>query len=761
MSAGRGVVVGKVAKWVMAAALVAGCGGSKTTTPPPGGGNVGVDAGPVVNPGPVDAGPVDAGPVDAGPVDAGPVDAGPVPGPDAGPVDAGTPDAGAPDAGPVDAGTPDAGPDGGVITFGTPGPWPTGNVTYGSADGIQESPVVGVTTDEPVTLPGPNAAVVQNLWIATHDALYLKKPGDSSFRRFDARDGLHLPGNVAASCNDSAGLLVPCPNGSADAPGISEIVGGGPNEVFVGYYGHHDWTSPVDGTESDPYRHSGKLERVRLKADGKLEVIRFDMVSNNTIEFWHNRTVERMIYDHFIHKHELYVGTDHGVDKISPDLWHEPVGWFLLPQNQQQWMSDHLHPRACYHAPCVDDSNQRLGDWRALGLDSTGDLWVGGRWAAGAIKYLADNTNWYNNPRSSKPGDEAFKFAFGDPYTSYCMPGYGRPVFCAPQEGDFVNLSAVAVTRDVPKDPALAQDMVWYSSGIIYGDVGDVNYGVAAFLARPGVNQQMWTYFNPISDIGMSEMNVRDMVALPDGRLVLAGPTTGLTVWDPRTPGVRGHQIRAGQGIPSDNVLRLEVDAMVNPPALHVATDAGAAVLRVLQGSGWPPSRCSWGWPAAAAVEAIRSLHPAGSLPDPAAGSHRHPVGNRGAPPDPGAPRTAATARPTASSSSRWWAPPPTRRRTSGWPPTTRSICSSPATRPSGASTRTTACTCRAMRCSTATRTSAIAPARSRAPPPLRASARSKAALPVKSSSATSASTTAPPTGPTPTGTAASSTAFV
>ena len=418
--------------------------------------------------------------------------------------------------------------------------------------------------------------MTQNLWVATNSALYLLRPGDRSFHRYDAHDGLHLPGNNAASCDDSAGLLVPCPYGSADVPGISEIVGGGPNEVFVGYYGHHDWSSPYDGTESDPYRHSGKLERVRLKPDGTLEVVRFDMVSNNTVEFWHNRTVERMLYDHFKHPHELYVGTDHGVDKISPDLWHAPVGWFLAPSNQQQWMSDHLHPRACYHAPCLDDSNQRLGDWRALALDSVGDLWVGGRWAAGSIYYLADNTNWYNNPRSSTPGDNAFKFAFGDPYTSYCEPGYGRPVFCTPLEGDFVNLSAVAVT----KDPLTGQDKVWYSSGIIYNDVGDVNYGVASFVARPAVNQQMWTYYNPVSDLGMSEMNVRDMLALPDGRLVLAGPTTGLTVWDP----VKNthHQIRGGQGIPSDNVLRLELDTMVKPWALHVATDAGAAVLRVL-----------------------------------------------------------------------------------------------------------------------------------------------------------------------------------
>src|SRR5205823_2485767 len=131
------------------------------------------------------------------------------------------------------------------------------------------------------------------------------------------------PGNDEASCDDVTGSpITPCIKpSSADSPGISEIVGGGSNEVFVGYYGHHDWNSPDDGTASDPYRHSGQLERVRLRADGSLEVVRFDMVSGNSTFYWHNRTVERMIYDHFIHPHELYVGTDHGIDKISADLW--------------------------------------------------------------------------------------------------------------------------------------------------------------------------------------------------------------------------------------------------------------------------------------------------------------------------------------------------------------------------------------------------------------------------------------------------------
>lgn len=522
--------MGKLFLIAGAALLFVACTTNSAVTPTDGGGSV--------------------GPPDSG----APPDAGYTPPPDAG-MDAGSPDAGyvAPDAG-VDGGT----------SFGGPGPWPIGNQTYGANEGIEEMPVVGVTTDE-----------TQNLWVATNSALYLMQPGQTRFTRFDANTGstavdgyiehrLHLPGNVAAQCDDAAGLLKPCPEGTAWSPGISEIVGGGPNEVFVGYFGYHDPNEPNDNTEQDPYRHIGKLDRVRLQRDGTLEVVRLDMVSNNTVQFWHNRTVERLVYDHFIHPHELYVGTDHGVDKISPDLWHPPQGWFLGPTNQQEWMSDHLHPRACYHAPCVGDSNQRLGDWRALALDGNGDLYVGGRWAAGRITYLADNTDWYNNPRAN--GSQAFGAAWGDP-TSGCDGE--RPIFCVPQEGDYVNLSAVSVAPD---------GRVWWSSGILYNDPGDVNYGIAAW--KPGTNTAAMTYYDPMRDLGMGEENVRDLIALPDGRIVAAGPNSGLVFFDPKTGAHTA--VHAGGGIPDDHVFRLELDTMVNPPALHVATWGGAAVMRVL-----------------------------------------------------------------------------------------------------------------------------------------------------------------------------------
>ena len=122
------------------------------------------------------------------------------------------------------------------------------NAIYGAAAGIAESPVVAMTTDE-----------AQNRWVATPRALYLLRPGETSFTRFDEVDGLHLgaitgrsPGPVgwAKYCN-----MAPIPDdgpcnsglvwGGAASEGIKTIVGGGPDEVFIGYDG--DQTRGADG----------------------------------------------------------------------------------------------------------------------------------------------------------------------------------------------------------------------------------------------------------------------------------------------------------------------------------------------------------------------------------------------------------------------------------------------------------------------------------------------------------------------------------
>ena len=419
-------------------------------------------------------------------------DSGPIESGDAGIPDGSIPDAGLPDAGQPDAGQPDAG-----VTFGGPGPWSKDNVSYSWADGLDlSSPVVGFSTDE-----------TQNQWVATHTALYLMRPGDKTFHRYDANDGLHLQSNPVEYCdsNFSEGDRM-CPIfGAASNPGIAEITGGGPNEVFVGYFGEHNWSAPAgDGTWADPLRHMGKVDRVRLQPDGKLEVVRFDMVSGNTPMFWHNRWVFRLVYDHFIHKHELYVGAEHGIVKISPDKWFEPKNKTWPYLEYLYWMSDHLHPHVCMHQWCTFDEGkdtQMMGGWAALAIAPDGDLWAGSFYSAGKLTYTelpaelnADGTRQldvYGQP-IPRSGSEIYTYNFGHGWCGSaghvqiwsdqagrwvdtpCSPGTGwPPVFPVPSPGDKAMINAVTVTPD---------NMVWWSSP---------TYGIARF------DRHQFTYYTP------------------------------------------------------------------------------------------------------------------------------------------------------------------------------------------------------------------------------------------------------------------------
>jgi hypothetical protein len=70
------------------------------------------------------------------------------------------------------------------------------------------------------------------------------------------------------------------------------------------------------------------------------------------------------------------------------------------------------------------------------------------------------------------------------------------------------------------------------------------------------------------------------VIALPDGRLVLAGPNSGLMFWNPATGERQRYQVE--QGLPDDRVLRMYLDTMISPPALYISTAGGGAVLRQL-----------------------------------------------------------------------------------------------------------------------------------------------------------------------------------
>jgi hypothetical protein len=463
------------------------------------------------------------------------------------------------DGGSGDAGPGDAGTDGGftrrdIVPFGSPGPWGDGNVRYGKADGILEAPVVGVSTDE-----------TQNLWVATNQALYLLKPGETKFRRYDAADGLHLQSNPEMYCDDrfgtpDAGPRCPIYGGAAD-PGITEITGGSADEVFVGYAGVNEGSGDYD----DPNRHSGKLDRVRLRPDGSLEVVRIDVVANaHGLKYWHNRTVMKLLYDHVHHPHDLYVGFNHGITLIRPDKYRPVNKGEWLDTVFMEYMADHLHPRVCGGGPCTtnegeSERNQRMGDWRGLAQSADGNLWVAGKWTAGKIRWVEDLKTWFSR------GGGAFMHAFGDPYTyDPTNPGFiNEPVFKVPLEGDPVHLTAVTVAPD---------GRVWFASGptnAIYP-----SYGIAYW------DGTKFTVLDPINDMGLEERAVKDLVALPDGRLLIASPTTGLTLYDPATGAKQS--LRAPTYLPDNKVKRIEVDTRVAPFTVYVATDSGATRLRAL-----------------------------------------------------------------------------------------------------------------------------------------------------------------------------------
>ena len=132
-----------------------------------------------------------------------------------------------------------------------------------------------------------------------------------------------------------------------------------------------------------------------------------------------------------------------------------------------------------------------------------------------------------------------------------------------PAEGDVISVQAAAVGSD---------GRVWFASGKT--TTFDVPRGLAAWDGKT------FRYFDPQRDAGMAESDIRDMVALPDGRLVLAGASTGLVFWNPQT-GARS-SLRAGADLPDGHVLRLKLDLMVAPATLYVATYGGVLALRKL-----------------------------------------------------------------------------------------------------------------------------------------------------------------------------------
>jgi len=176
---------------------------------------------------------------------------------------------------------------------------------------------------------------------------------------------------------------------------------------------------------------------------------------------------------------------------------------------------------------------------------------MGGLTSAGAVGFREALSEWVQSWQPFNP----FNPAFGDPY-----PG-NAPVFNPPREGDPVNIRGVAVTAD---------GTVWFASGEAEAWRGPT-YGLASWDGRT------FLHVDPTS-LGGIEYNILELTALPDGRLVLGFPSSGLLVWKPGDP--RGHRLTVSNGLPGERIGRVSIDLMHQPPLLMVPTDGGLAVLR-------------------------------------------------------------------------------------------------------------------------------------------------------------------------------------
>ncbi len=313
----------------------------------------------------------------------------------------------------------------------------------------------------------------ENLWVVTSQALYVLIPGARVFRRYTAQDGLHVG------------------PGYTEPPDFTLVEGGARNECFVGYYFHdtNEGNTPGAHTNLDPYAHMGKMDQVLLKDDGTLTVNRYDLRNSNDGHYYETRTIMSMVYDHFQHPGNLYVGSNHGITRIVPAKYFPPRYLTTDPFNttdEKVWYADHVHPWVCMGGPCSDPNRaSTFGDWFGLTLADDGRLWMAGLTNAGAIHYREALDQWVQSWQPHNPFDPAF----GDPY-----PG-SPPVFNPPVEGDPVNLRGVAVTKD---------GTVWFASGEVESWRGPT-YGLASWggpgtsfvhIDRPGSEQLSIIYWN-------------------------------------------------------------------------------------------------------------------------------------------------------------------------------------------------------------------------------------------------------------------------
>jgi hypothetical protein len=387
-----------------------------------------------------------------------------------------------------------------------PGPWPVADITiYGSAQGLGGG-ILDANPDD-----------AQNIWATNGEALYVLRPGSSTFLVFTAADGLHIGGFTD-------------PSGYAVETSITAIAGGAAGQVYVGYYGYES---------DDPYHDTlaqkqlGNGDDVKLDASGKLGITRllFQCDAERQNGCWEDRSARRIIYSHLgVAAGHSWWGFNHGATHVVGDDF-----------------GDHIHPEIWNPPPKPGVSaTEELGEQYGIAPDAAGNLWVAGRYAVGLQPW---NPKPHGPAGTDPTGDEwvsgHFIWAFttdtsdhalGDPQGPYIPTGYKE------------NNRGAAVTPD---------GKLW--------------------LARLGGGLVSWDpatkTYNTIQRYGQVPSDLIDVQADPDGTVWLVTSGGSLLRFDPASG-----QLQTWPGV--GGVTRIYLDTMVTPRALYVSMSGGLAVIR-------------------------------------------------------------------------------------------------------------------------------------------------------------------------------------
>ena len=392
------------------------------------------------------------------------------------------------------------------------GPWPVTDLTIYTAAHSLNGTIIDASPDD-----------AQNIWAVTPDALYVLRPGQATFRRFTAADGLHVQ-----TYTDPA-------TGQVTVSDITATVGGRANEVFVGYRGYEETIPPPapppccepNADFSDPRWHLGQADKVTLSADGTIQVRRYEFLCDVSTNCWEERSTRRMIFGHSgTAAGHLFIGFDHGFDHIFNDTW-----------------GDHTHVQTFWHYPDGREV-QRMGNQYGLALFPNGDVLSAGAYGVGTQPWNPDPKAWVN---------ERFIWAFTTfgPATAY---NAGEHDLIVP-EGYREDNRGAAVTPDAT---------AWWVSPRT--GLSSYNHAAAPFNYS--------TIRNYANVPGLPATGLMDIAADPDGTLWIVDSGGRLLRFDPTAltvqvwPGVSG-------------VRRVVMDTTVTPRALYVSMGSqGLAVIR-------------------------------------------------------------------------------------------------------------------------------------------------------------------------------------